>query len=903
MDDSELFELAMDLPEPERLAALRAACPGEPARVRRLLELVGMAEHSESTGAAEPPLEPDPEPEHLRPGDRIDRYAIERFLGQGSFGRVYEALDPELHRRVALKLLHREHGETERERDRFRQEARNLAQIDHPNVVRVYDVGEHEGQMFLTMELVAGQTLRKWMSAAPHDWRAVLEVLAAAARGLQAAHAVGIVHRDFKPGNVMLDATGRVVVMDFGVARTATTGSGSQPTLGVDRTGSTLTRSALGTPRYMAPEQFRGQATAASDQLAWCRVLLEGLGLDLDAGDDPSRVVAPAWVRALAIRGLAPEPEQRHPDMQAILDIIARHHARRRWWVRSLVTGLLAVSVAGLVRPQPSDPCAQWSGDAIRRELGPTWVALDEATNAAPAPDVASAQLASLRARVERDLDEWAEARAQTCEQHAAGVLDADTARVRDDCFVAWRSTLSRRLERASERPTSLGGVHLSESLPRNPSRCRYRNAPLAAQPPVESTQREEIESRLDRAWDLRIEGDYRAGMEVAREALAMARGLGHEGYQAETLHRLGVLAARLRDSSAALELLHESAQIAERLGLDGLAVEVYANLAETLALSSSAPSDEARHYLALARAKADRRGGRDDALDPELWTIEGHLKLREGAHEEAASAYRTAVERFEARNGPDDDHAAAARSNLARVLSRQGRHEEALALATEALDARTRVLGAEHPLIVADRLALGLLHVRAASAASSPERARAELMAAESELDAAVLLGRRAYGPRSTPVATALAERVDVILRRKEIDRLVAREVLDFVEVHVDPDNLDVTEPQRDRALRIALNAFHALRRWDDARRIAATLVQREHERRPPPGPHAEGDELLLVSYEIQAGLIDDARQRLQAHEARHRPGIEDDPTHRARVEALWAGLRRASETQEQPP
>ena len=221
----------------------------------------------------------------------IGRFEVVRSLGRGGMGEVFAAHDPELDRWVAIKRIHR--AETEHHIERFNREGRALARLSHPNIVQVYEVGQHEGSMFIVMELVEGQTLGAWTAGDRGRRRSGTEILQAyvqAGRGLAAAHAADLVHRDFKPENVMVGDDGRPRVLDFGLARevgeldvtksselfvdeqsSPSHGSGSMPR--VTRTGTVL-----GTPSYMAPEQHRGEpATAASDQYSFCASLYQAL--------------------------------------------------------------------------------------------------------------------------------------------------------------------------------------------------------------------------------------------------------------------------------------------------------------------------------------------------------------------------------------------------------------------------------------------------------------------------------------------------------------------------------------------------------------------------------------------------------------------------------------------------
>ena len=162
-------------------------------------------------------------------GTLVGRYVVVDRIGRGGMGVVYKAFDPELDRAIALKLVAvpelrgRQHAAAEPLRLRLQREARTLARLSHPNVVAVHDVGGFGGSVFLAMEFVAGRTVRQWLEDRPRRPREILTVFTAAGAGLAAAHQLGVVHRDFKPDNVMVSSDGRVRVLDFGLARLAHT--------------------------------------------------------------------------------------------------------------------------------------------------------------------------------------------------------------------------------------------------------------------------------------------------------------------------------------------------------------------------------------------------------------------------------------------------------------------------------------------------------------------------------------------------------------------------------------------------------------------------------------------------------------------------------------------------------
>jgi tRNA A-37 threonylcarbamoyl transferase component Bud32 len=305
---------------------------------------------------------------------RVGRYEVLAELGTGGMGVVYRARDPQLDREVAIKLL-RPAGTTRHDPDTARarlvREARAMARLSHPNVITVHEVGTFEDQVFVAMEYVEGRTLAQWLAEAERPWQDVLEAFLAAGRGLAAAHDKGIVHRDFKPENAMVSDDGRVLVLDFGLARSAESPAlepeESRPidTKAFDAS-LTLTGALVGTPAYMAPELYAGKAAdERSDQFAFCVALWEAVyrqrpffGDSLAAlaravmeGDIRSPIgvgARPAWLRRVLERGLAVAPHERHPSMHALLDAVAdrqRPRWHQRWMPAVIGGGTLAVGL------------------------------------------------------------------------------------------------------------------------------------------------------------------------------------------------------------------------------------------------------------------------------------------------------------------------------------------------------------------------------------------------------------------------------------------------------------------------------------------------------------------------------------------------------------------------------
>ena len=300
-----------------------------------------------TTEDADAELPPEPDDGEQRFG----KYVLEAELGQGGMGVVWQARDPDLGRRVALKLVKKRGSALAT--TRLLREAQAIARLQHPNVVTVHEVGAVGDQMYVAMELVEGASLRHWLQRGRRDLREILDVFAQAARGLAAAHDRGLVHRDFKPDNVLVGDDGRVRVCDFGLVRLAV-GEGGEPAgSGADplSLSNALTSAGqlVGTPRYMAPEQLFGEPIdARTDQFAFAVTLYEAVArqrpfhasnLDeltgaLLAGmiqPMPQAAAVPGWLERLLWRGMAREPERRWPSMHDVIaELTADRAAERR---------------------------------------------------------------------------------------------------------------------------------------------------------------------------------------------------------------------------------------------------------------------------------------------------------------------------------------------------------------------------------------------------------------------------------------------------------------------------------------------------------------------------------------------------------------------------------------------
>ncbi|MGC4122186.1 MAG: serine/threonine-protein kinase [Myxococcales bacterium] len=302
-----------------------------------------------------------PKASGLPRGTAVGRYLLLDLVGEGGMGAVYSAYDPDLGRKVAVKLVKSEGRGPEWSRDRLQREAQAMARLSHPNVLPVYDTGPFQDQVFVAMEFVDGVTLGRWL-AEPRSQREVVEMFVAAGEGLAAAHAAGLIHRDFKPDNVLVGADGRARVADFGLAHVgalpeppaALSSPTSRPT-----SGSTLAGTVSGTPAYMAPEQFDAAPTdARTDQFSFCVALWDALTGHPPFGDGdfhalrqsvlagkvaPPLRTLPHALEAALLKGLSLRPEDRFSTMQDLLAELRRDPSRRARRVAAATLGLAAL--------------------------------------------------------------------------------------------------------------------------------------------------------------------------------------------------------------------------------------------------------------------------------------------------------------------------------------------------------------------------------------------------------------------------------------------------------------------------------------------------------------------------------------------------------------------------------
>lgn len=349
LDDNALFELSLGQLTPAALTAAEQHLDGCP-KCRRVV--AQMLRTSSARESKPPPL--------MTAGTAVGRYLVIERIGAGAMGQVFSAYDPQLDRKIALKLL-RPGASSEEHRSRLAREAQTLARLSHPNVVTVFDVGTWEGQLFMALEFVSTGSARTWLTAKPRSWKEIVALYSEAGRGLAAAHEAGVVHRDFKPDNVLVRTDGRPQVTDFGLAAMnpaeVSTGTASQLLL-------THTDALMGTPAYMAADQLQGAAANfASDQFSFCASLfealagatpfegetLETLASNIRSGKvRPLKGDAPVPVRRVILRGLSADPQTRFPSMTALLDALDRAASRTRRLGITLAVAAVVVAVGAV---------------------------------------------------------------------------------------------------------------------------------------------------------------------------------------------------------------------------------------------------------------------------------------------------------------------------------------------------------------------------------------------------------------------------------------------------------------------------------------------------------------------------------------------------------------------------
>ncbi len=703
-------------------------------------------------------------------GAQVGRYLVLSLIGRGGMGEVYAAYDPDLDRRVALKLLHTRQ-DASLSRARLLREARALGKLSHPNVVQVYDVGEHEGDVFVAMELVEGQSFATFCAGPPRpSFREVLAAYRDAARGLAAAHAQGIVHRDVKPANILYGKDGRVRVADFGLAAgrwqpeegrsaethaaaaspDASTGdvgvaaegwqtgdgrdAGTAPELSETTPGRsdasgdgdgrlTATGALLGTPLYMAPEQFDGPGVGpASDQHSLCTALYEGLygALPFSSPGGPTPMipllalkkegpprapppgspVPPSIYRAIA-RGLAPDPAARFPSMDALVEALREDPPPRRTGLRTAAIGgvALVAVVAALRGATLEDPCAH-----PERQLAGAWDDDVRGRVRAALLGTGLSYADDTAGRVAHILDgytaSWASMRREVCEDGRSGKQRREIVAMRDACLdrrLGQIRALTATLAEKADGAVVNKSVQAAAGLPTLGACADVEALTARVRPPEDPETRARvtaIEPRVDHLEALHWAGKFQEGLRDGEGLLTEVEKVDYAPLRARVELFVGKLRKGAGDYEGAKALLRAAA-VSAALGRDEeLSARAWAELLNLVTIQRRL--EEASVIRALAPTAVGRTA---DVETQARWAnVEGVILWRMGNLAEARVALERSVSLRTKALGPDHPDVATSLGNLAIVAGTAGDLAEARSLLERSVAIREKAQGPDHP-------------------------------------------------------------------------------------------------------------------------------------------------------------------------------------------------------------
>ncbi len=709
------------------------------------------------------------------------------LVGRGGMGEVYAAYDPELDRKVAVKLLRVKPGNgvsLNEGRQRTLREAQAIARLSHANVVVVYDVGTFRDQVFIAMEFVEGNTVTYWLAAQPRSWQEVLRVFRAAGRGLAAAHEKGLVHRDFKPDNVMVGRDGEVRVMDFGLARQVAdkpaterttptkripvliaehgpgsadddqmttillngpptgpapppvgTESGpsqaSQPSSGMFEVQLTRTGAMMGTPAYMAPEQFLGTATdARTDQFSFCVALYEALygerpfsGNTMFAlttavvqgqvKEAPQSSKVPLWVRKVLLRGLRAQADERYPSMHDLIEALGKNPNTAR--VRFLAAaGALLVPVALTVGVHQSLANHKSICGAGPARLAGVWDLT--ATGEAEPARQAAIHSAFLRTRksyasevyatVNRILSgysqTWAKMYREACEAtNARGEQSAEVLDLRMTCLQerlgglraltdVFSEANGQVVENAVSAANSLGSLDRCADIP------LLRSVVRPPEDPATRARVAELRHQLAGMKALYDSGRYREGLKDSSRLLDEVHALGYQPLIAETLETIGMMYCKSNDVPSAEKTLVDSYLAADASRDDEVRAEDATNLVWVVGYQEGRYED-AQRWAKYADAILQRLGGHVLLQAWLLNNLGGLFEIR-GEREAALRMQQEGLALKERALGRDHPDVGISEGNLAVVLTMLGRNQEALEHVDRSIEILEHGLGAGHP-------------------------------------------------------------------------------------------------------------------------------------------------------------------------------------------------------------
>lgn len=717
------------------------------------------------------------------PVQSFGRYELERRIGAGGMGVVYSAHDPQLGRAVAIKVL-RDRDDTASTEELLR-EARALARLSHPNVVQIHEVGvSDEGQAFVAMELVVGRTLFDWQRSEPRTWTELLDAYRQAGDGLAAAHAAGIVHRDFKASNAIIGDDGRVRVVDFGLAELPI--ESSDALADTRSSGRNQTLDTAGTPGYVAPELFAGRrAGPKADQFGFCVAMWEAItgerppAFGIEPNRDASvcrRFAGPSWVRRALARGLQAEPGARWPDMASLQRALDRRPIRQRrlavgLTAMGLVLGLCAELVVGLFDDHETDgSCAE-----LAREVDEVW-------NPAIADKTRAQLLAVGRTKLEvgvfeRSVDvqrqRWLDAVSELCPRgREAGIWSVARVQISAYCLEDRLDQLRALLELASgengELPVSLRAAVAALDDPRactdSSHLARYR-ADTVDEAVLFELRRELGRTRLSLA------GETARGVRDSESLLARTRALAKLEPEDVAMQLALAEALELRASAEQLEqrpdrawpLLSEAAASARRIGSPAVELRCLQRMAIIAADQLEQP-ERARDFVSLAASGLETfDAGPRARLRQSL--AEAELARSEQRYADAEQLLVQAIELGEGADLPDSS-LDRARLLLAHVIAEDGRLEQAVARYDEILASMRAQLGPQ---------ALELAFVEFGLGQTLHELGDTDSDGAEVHIRRAIELIEHNLGPGSVRLAGPLAKLAEIELHSGRFEQALA--------------------------------------------------------------------------------------------------------------------------------
>jgi tetratricopeptide (TPR) repeat protein/predicted Ser/Thr protein kinase len=693
----------------------------------------------------------------LERGTSVGRYLILEEIGKGGMGVVYKAYDPELDRQVALKLIVARESASDSVRERLMREAQALARLQHPNVIAVYDVGRYGAAVFIAMEFVEGKNLRAWLEV-PRKRREILGVFLAAGEGLAAAHHAKLVHRDFKPDNVMVGNDGRVRVLDFGVARAAGQEAPTDEEIGAApaavpapapapsdsqssgrltpkllSTPLTQTGAIIGTPRFMSPEQHLGAvADPRADQFSFCVSLHWALyGAFPFQGATPQQTVdavvagkiadplpgatVPRWLRQVIVRGLARDPDQRYPSMDTLLTALRADPGAAL--VRRLRAGGVALVALGAilgwqkVQQHHLRACA-----GAERNLAGIWDDTRRAEVRAAFRKSGLPYAEGALNGVERAFDAyvraWVAMHGDACEAtRVRGEQSEELLDLRMECLgqrlqeVKAEADLFARAD-AKVIENAVQAVDSLSSLSVCADAAALRSPVRPPTDPQARARATRVRAELAEANAMERAGLAPEALRALRSTAEAAHALGYRPLEGEALTDLGSIESVLGDYDGSERHLQEGVLAAMAGGDKATAARAFGELVWTAAAARR--FDDGIRWAGYATALLESGGS--EQTQAQVLNSLGFLYDSQGKYEEAVAQHRRALALKEKLYGPSNERVTDSLDNLGLALSELGRYEEGEKYLRRALEIDEKAFGSEHPELLAALNNLGSL-------------------------------------------------------------------------------------------------------------------------------------------------------------------------------------------------